>query len=394
MPNVLPINDFIYALPEDRIAHAPLENRDESKLLVYQKGEIHHTRFRSLSEHIPSNATLYFNDTKVIPARIHFIKDTGAIIEVFLLNPLEPSVIMAEAMKATGSCAWHCTIGNAKRWKDSAVLKREAEGATVEAVLKNREEGVVEFRWSPGNLSFAEIISKTGLTPLPPYIKRKASPEDFHRYQTIYSHHEGAVAAPTAGLHFTDNVLKNLDRKGVTREFLTLHVSAGTFQPVKTENALEHPMHQEQMVIQAKTLDALLNDTFTLPVGTTSMRTLESLYWFGVKLIHNRVNEFYVDQHDPYRTYPSIPSKRESLEAVKAYLNGREYLTGHTSIYIHPGYTFRVCRGLITNFHLPGSTLMLLVAAFVGDDWKRIYEEALTNEYRFLSYGDSSLLLP
>jgi len=394
MLKVLPVQEFHYDLPQERIAHTPLANRDESKLLVYKKGEILHDQFHSLADYIPEHSTLYFNDTKVIPARIHFQKETGATIEVFLLNPIKPSVLMAETMKAMGSCAWHCTIGNSKRWKDTVVLQRESEGVVLNASLINRIEGIVEFRWKPEHLSFAEIIAKTGITPLPPYIKREVVKEDTHRYQTIYSNFEGAVAAPTAGLHFTENVLKKLVYKGIKTEFLTLHVSAGTFQPVKTENALDHPMHQEEVVIQANTINSLLNDSFVIPVGTTSMRTLESLYWFGVKLLHNRVNEFYVDQNDPYLTYPSLPSKTEALLAVQSYMKGRKSLTGQTSIYIHPGYVFRISQGLITNFHLPGSTLMLLVAAFVGQDWKKIYNEALQKNYRFLSYGDSSLLLP
>jgi S-adenosylmethionine:tRNA ribosyltransferase-isomerase len=397
MSTSIPIQDYYYKLPDDRIAHFPLTNRDESKLLVYYKGEIRHEQFKSMVDLIPQNAFLFFNNTRVIPARIHFLKETGAHIEVFLLNPVAPSVVLAETMQTTETCLWHCTVGNLKRWKENTVLTKSNNEVTLTAQLTNHHEGLVEFRWTPSALSFAEVIDQIGVTPLPPYIKREAETADRERYQTIYSQQDGAVAAPTAGLHFSDQVFARLQARGIRHDFLTLHVSAGTFQPVKTENALEHTMHEEQIVITKKNIEnLLLADSLILPVGTTSMRTLESLYWYGVKLLENPDAPFIIHQGDPYRDYKSLPSQNEALTAVyKVFQNtGTDVLTGHTSIYIYPGYSFRICQGLITNFHLPGSTLMLLVAAFVGMDWRRIYEAALHNQYRFLSYGDSSLLIP
>jgi S-adenosylmethionine:tRNA ribosyltransferase-isomerase len=397
MSTSIPIQDYYYKLPDDRIAHFPLTNRDESKLLVYYKGEIRHEQFKSMVDLIPQNAFLFFNNTRVIPARIHFLKETGAHIEVFLLNPVAPSVVLAETMQTTETCLWHCTVGNLKRWKENTVLTKSNNEVTLTAQLTNHHEGLVGLRWTPSALSFAEVIDQIGVTPLPPYIKREAETADRERYQTIYSQQDGAVAAPTAGLHFSDQVFARLQARGIRHDFLTLHVSAGTFQPVKTENALEHTMHEEQIVITKKNIESLLlADSLILPVGTTSMRTLESLYWYGVKLLENPDAPFIIHQGDPYRDYKSLPSQNEALTAVyKVFQNtGTDVLTGHTSIYIYPGYSFRICQGLITNFHLPGSTLMLLVAAFVGMDWRRIYEAALHNQYRFLSYGDSSLLIP
>lgn len=391
------IHDYNYELPEDRIANVPLDERDASNLLVFKKGKITHSVFKSLADHLPKNAFLYFNNTRVIPARIFFQKETGATIEIFLLQPAHPSTLLAEAMQATAACTWQCTIGNLKRWKLNTILKKMFMGGELSAALVNKEQGLVAFTWSPAELPFSEVINRVGVTPLPPYIKREAQDEDLNRYQTIYSHHAGAVAAPTAGLHFTDAVLGTLEAKGIRKDFLTLHVSAGTFQPVKTENAREHTMHQEQVMVTHANIENLLQkNSSVVAVGTTSMRTLESLYWYGVRLLENKKASFIIEQNDPYTRDTNLPDKEQALTAVKGYMerNNLTTLIGHTSIYILPGYTFRICDGLITNFHLPGSTLMLLVAAFVGDDWRKIYHEALTHNYRFLSYGDSSLLLP
>jgi S-adenosylmethionine:tRNA ribosyltransferase-isomerase len=394
MNNYINIQEYTYGLPPEKIAEHPLEVRDASKLLVYKNGNITHTVFNQLPELLPVNTLLIFNDTRVIPARILFTKDTGAAIEIFLLNPIAPSTIMAEVMNSKGCCTWQCTIGNLKRWKDTA-LKKNCEGVNLKATLINRAENIVEFTWD-NTYTFAEMVTRAGITPLPPYIKRDASANDVKRYQTIYSHYDGAVAAPTAGLHFTENVFSDLLKKGIEHDFVTLHVSAGTFQPVKVENALEHTMHHEQVVISKSTLEELLNsDKIVVAVGTTSMRTLESLYWFGVKLMNNPQSEFNITQDDAYQ-YKITPNPSEALQAVFNHMNRRhlDTLIGNTAIYIHPGYTFKICKGLITNFHLPASTLMLLVASFVGPHWKTIYTEALNNNYRFLSYGDSSLLLP
>lgn len=388
------ISDFSYELPAEKIAAYPLAQRDESKLLVYNKGAISHSNFKQLTDHLPSDSFLFFNDTKVIPARLHFKKDTGAEIEIFLLSPLKPSALLVETMQAKESSTWECTIGNLKRWTKGTSLTKETGGTNLKASLVDREKGIVEFTWD-SDISFAELISKSGETPLPPYIRRKAEPSDRDRYQTIYSHFEGAVAAPTAGLHFTDRVFDQLKQKNIHHDFVTLHVSAGTFQPVKSENVSEHVMHHEQIIITKKNLENILNHDFIIPVGTTSMRTLESLYWYGVKLKDDTKAPFIIEQEYPYQSEKKI-SKRQAVENVIAKMNesGTETLIGETSIFIKPGYQFRICNALITNFHQPASTLILLVAAFIGEDWKKIYNEALENNYRFLSYGDSSLLMP
>jgi S-adenosylmethionine:tRNA ribosyltransferase-isomerase len=392
----LNINDYRYDLPQERIALYPLPDRDESQLLVYERGRINHSRFKDLTDFLPDNAFLFFNDTKVIPARIHFKKETGADIEIFLLTPVDPSPILSVTMQTSETCTWKCTIGNLKRWTANTKLSKPIREGSLEATLLSREDGLVEFKWT-GKKSFAEVIDQLGETPLPPYLKRKAEEADRERYQTIYSHYEGAVAAPTAGLHFTQHVFESLTKKGIGHDFLTLHVSAGTFQPVKTENAEDHSMHAEQVVVTSKNLDHLLApDKFIIPVGTTSLRTLESIYWFGVKLLKDKKAFFRVHQGDPYSISGNLPPTHEAIHAVKQYMSDHNLksLLGETSIFIKPGYAFKVCDGLITNFHQPGSTLMLLVAAFVGDNWKKIYSEAMANNYRFLSFGDSSLLLP
>ena len=389
------IKDYTYELPTDRIASHPLQDRDKSKLLVYNDGEITHTKFTALPDLLPQNSLLFFNDTKVIPARLFFQKETGAQIELFLLNPVAPFSLLQLAMQATSGSSWKCTIGNLKRWPDGTALTKNINNIQLRARLENREEGIVDFSWTPKDISFAEVVNAMGVTPLPPYIKREADKNDQERYQTIYSHYEGAVAAPTAGLHFTENVLSAIQQKGIETDFLTLHVSAGTFQPVKVENAAHHEMHSEQIIVSKKNVEHLLSGKPIVAVGTTSARTLESLYWYGVKLIINSHEEFLINQFDPYEL-PVDYTKKEAFEAVAKKMKEEllESITGITSLFILPGYSFKVCNVLITNFHQPGSTLMLLVAAFIGDDWKKIYQQALDNDYRFLSYGDSSLLVP
>jgi S-adenosylmethionine:tRNA ribosyltransferase-isomerase len=390
------ISDYGYELPSERIALHPLSERDESKLLVYQKGDIVHTSFKNIDGFVPNNCTLFFNNTRVIPARLTFTKTSGAEIEVFILHSIEPSSLVYEAMQAVDSTTWKCAIGNLKRWPDGLLLSYRFSSGELTAELISREDAIVRFRWNSKSITFAEVVKECGATPLPPYLKRKATKEDKDRYQTIYSQADGAVAAPTAGLHFTETVLNTIEKKGVGVDFLTLHVSAGTFLPVKTTNALDHQMHSEQVVVQKSIIEKLLiDDQKVIAVGTTSMRTLESLYWYGVKLIADNTAEFIVYKMDPYELANNI-TKKESLRAIynKMTSEGLEFIAGETSIYIVPSYSFKICNGLITNFHQPSSTLMLLVAAFVGDDWKKIYEAALKNEYRFLSYGDSSLLLP
>jgi S-adenosylmethionine:tRNA ribosyltransferase-isomerase len=390
------INDFKYNLPSDKIALYPLPERDQSKLLVYQKGNIRHSRFIDLTDFLPLHTFLFFNDTKVIPARLHFKKDTGASIEIFLLTPLQPSTLLSQVMQTIDQCTWKCTLGNVKRWPEGTTLKKVIGEIHLEALLINKDDGIVQFSWT-NNKSFAEVIAQSGETPLPPYLKREPEDADRERYQTVYSHVEGAVAAPTAGLHFTEAVFKALHAKNIQYDFLTLHVSAGTFQPVKTENAEDHFMHAEQIVVTRKNIENLLipGRSF-IPVGTTSLRTLESIYWFGAKLLRDGSASFRIFQDDPYLQSTAQPSVEKAIEAVKDFMerSGQERIIGETSIFIKPGYPFKICSGLITNFHQPGSTLMLLVAAFVGNSWQRIYDEALLNNYRFLSFGDSSLLIP
>ena len=383
----LKLEEFIYDLPEDRIAKHPPTVRGNSKLLVYQQGKISHHQFPEIAQHLPEDALLVFNDTKVIPARIIMHKDTGAKIEIFLLEPTRPSKVNEEVMQTQRSCTWKCMIGNAKKWKVESELKLEAVGL----IAKRISPDLVQFTWA-NELTFSDLLTAIGKIPLPPYIDREVNQEDASRYQTVYSKMKGAVAAPTAGLHFTDQVIQDIKNRGNATDFVTLHVSAGTFQPIKSASITDHPMHNEQIWITRNNIENLLQAKSIIAVGTTSMRTLESLYWYGVKLL-NGAEEFFVHQQDPYQLTPV--SVTEALNAVLLRMEreGLEKLGGHTEIFLYPGYTFKICDGLVTNYHLPGSTLILLVAAFIGQDWRKVYDQALVNDYRFLSYGDSSLLL-
>ncbi|MGK7389454.1 MAG: S-adenosylmethionine:tRNA ribosyltransferase-isomerase [Candidatus Cyclobacteriaceae bacterium M2_1C_046] len=394
----LNLEDFKYELPEEKIAQHPLKERSASKLLHYNKGAISHKIFREITDLLPHNSQLIFNNTRVIPARLFFTKSTGAIIEIFLLEPLKPFHQREKAMEAVSPVEWRCMIRNLKKWKEDELSITIAQfDVTLYARLIDRENQIVQLSWKPSHYSFAEIVESAGKIPLPPYMKREATEEDQVSYQTVYANQKGAVAAPTAGLHFTPEILNELKSKGIKHDYLTLHVSAGTFQPIKEEDVHKHKMHEEEIVIKKGNLQFLLaNKGPVIPVGTTSMRTLESLYWFGVKLISDPEASFFIPQMYPYQEHADLPPKKESLERVLKHLeeNQLDNIIGSTEIFIYPGYTFRICEGLITNFHLPGSTLILLIAALVGDDWKKIYEEALKNDYRFLSYGDSSLLIP
>ncbi len=380
------LSDYTYHLPDHRIAKHPPKERGKSKLLVYKKGEITHHKFPELPDLLPEESTLVFNNTKVIPARIILHKPTGARIEVFLLEPLSPSWSHEEVMNATESCTWKCMIGNAKRWPLETTLTHDT--LNLQATRTGDQE--VTFQWKEGR--FSELLEAIGKIPLPPYMNREAEEEDFERYQTIYSKMEGAVAAPTAGLHFTEPVMHELKSKDIPMEYLTLHVSAGTFQPIKTEDITQHPMHNEKIWFHRKTIESLLKAKKIIAVGTTSMRSLESLFWFGA-LLHEGITEFRIKATDPYHLAP--PVLQDSLKNVLEFMdqNQMEELGGETEIFIYPGYEFQVCKGLITNYHLPQSTLILLVAAFIGEDWRRVYESALANDYQFLSYGDSSLLM-
>ncbi|MCS7004713.1 MAG: S-adenosylmethionine:tRNA ribosyltransferase-isomerase [Cytophagales bacterium] len=396
--NSLSLDEFDYELPEERIAQYPVSPRDASKLLIYKHPTIQHTIFRELPKLLPANSALFFNNTKVIPARLFFQKKTGATIEIFLVNPVFPTAVTDKAMLVTESATWKCMIGNLKRWDSETTLTLEihtekGEPLQLQASLYNRKEQLVTFRWTPSHLSFAEMLTCCGQIPLPPYLKRKAEKNDYQTYQTVYSKKEGAVAAPTAGLHFTENVLEELQKRNIRLEELTLHVSAGTFQPIK--GSIEtHTMHKEQIIVSKSNVETLLNRTFVTAVGTTSMRTLESLYWYGVLLQENPHAEFFIPQNIAYEYCGSLPSLEEAVQKVQKRMQAlqTEILIGETQIFIRPGYDFKVCNALITNFHQPKSTLILLVAAFTNGNWKKIYDYALQNEFRFLSYGDSSIL--
>lgn len=396
---MLAISDFTYELPAERIAQYPLAERDASKLLQWRAGAITHHVFRDLPALLTGGEMLFFNNTKVIPARMYFHKPTGALVEVFLLEPESPHLVEL-AMRSTGPVAYRCTIGNLKRWAEGTTLERdlgtpEHGPCILRVTLADKATMCVRFEWD-GPFPFAKIIELAGVVPIPPYLNRASEALDRQRYQTVYSKKEGAVAAPTAGLHFTPAVLEQLQALGIALETLTLHVSAGTFSPVKTEDALAHDMHSEQVVVRRGTVEALLSGRTTVAVGTTSMRTLESLYWFGVLLLQDPDAPFFISQTLALEMPPEkAPDKASALQAVLQHFDrtGLSEVYGSTQIYIVPGYRFRVCEGLITNFHQPGSTLMLLVAAFVGGDvWRGIYGAALENGYRFLSYGDGSLL--
>ena len=406
MPDIH-LDAYDYPLPDERIARFPLEKRDHSRLLTYQKGNIQDKMFYELPDLLPPGSQLFFNDTKVIPARLFFQKSAtvqgpGANIEIFLLNPLTPSNIIGEAMMAREQSGWHCMIGNQKKWKDGQVLERKLKVGQKELLLKaelyDRAQKTVKFSWDAPEVNFVDIVEEAGQVPLPPYLKREATDEDRPRYQTVYSEKEGAVAAPTAGLHFTPEVMKALKTKGFQQHYLTLHVSAGTFQPIKENDIREHPMHSEQVLVSRANVESLANAQGpVIAVGTTSLRTLESLYWYGVMLKQKPDATFKVPKLIAYETAEEhILSLKASMEEVLAYMDEKntDQLMGETEIFIFPGYRFRVIEGLVTNFHMPKSTLVLLIAALVGEDWRSIYEHALDNGYRFLSYGDSSLLLP
>lgn len=396
------LKSFRYELPDSKIAKYPLVNRSESKLLVYNSREIQHQHFYDIKQYLPHGSTLFFNNTKVIPARLHFNKDSGAKIEIFLLAPKAPHTEVTQAMTVKGMCQWQCMIGNRKRWKLENELTRHFEtdkgSVSIKASFANYEENIIQFSWDNQEITFVEIVEFMGTTPLPPYLNREAEDNDKPRYQTVYSKNEGAVAAPTAGLHFTDEIMEQLSRASHQMEYLTLHVGAGTFQPLKSENVLEHPMHNEQIVIDKKTIHFLANSKSPIiAVGTTSVRSLESAYWFGVQLIEGEATHFQMSKLYAYeRGFDDLPSRQKAFHAVSNFLDEQELdtLYGETEIFIFPGYKFQVISGLITNFHQPESTLILLIAALLGNDWKKVYEEALNKNYRFLSYGDSSLLIP
>lgn len=394
----LHIEDYNYHLPEERIAKYPLEERDSSKLLVYKDGKCDDYSFRQLPEYLLDNSIMVFNDTKVVPARLFFRRSTGAHIEVFCLKPVAP-VEYNLAFSSTESCTWKCVIGNSKRWKGDIVffdapLDSNAAALNLRArlVSKDDQTGDVEFFWDGGQ-PFSNVLDICGQVPIPPYLNRNTEDIDKDRYQTVYAHLRGSVAAPTAGLHFTERVLESIRARGIDTQTVCLHVGAGTFLPVKTSLVSEHPMHREPFTISRKLIEELVEAKRpVIAVGTTSVRTLESLYYAGVYLIENGVPQD-VAQWDPYtRDYPY--STAESLQAIIKWLdsNGLDEFTIGTRIIIVPGFNFRIVKQIVTNFHQPQSTLLLLISAFVKGDWQNIYNHALSGDYRFLSYGDSSLL--
>ena len=393
------IEDYNYGLDDSRIAKYPLPERDTSKLLHYKDGKVGETIFRQLPDLLPEGALMVFNDTKVVPARLHFQRETGAIIEVFCLDPVQP-VEYNTAFAATQQCSWKCVIGNAKKWKnDRLKLYNPQDDAAIsaiglEAVLESREgqTGIVRFEWKDAS-AFSRVLEMAGTVPIPPYLNRESEAIDTERYQTLYAHIRGSVAAPTAGLHFTQDVLERIKAKGIDMETVCLHVGAGTFLPVKSSLVSEHPMHREPFVVSKSLLQRLAaKDTPLVAVGTTSVRTLESLYYIGVSCLE-KGEPADVAQWAPYeREYPY--STREALEAIIGYLDSHklDHLVAGTRIIIVPGFSFRLVDLLVTNFHQPESTLILLVSAFVNGDWRSIYDYALSHGFRFLSYGDSSLL--
>ncbi|KAA6435854.1 S-adenosylmethionine:tRNA ribosyltransferase-isomerase [Rufibacter glacialis] len=405
-PRHISIADYNYPLPEDRIAQFPLENRDQSKLLLYKHGRLSDGKFQDLPAALPDHSLLVFNDTKVVQARLRFQKATGGMIELFCLEPLEPIREVQQAMQQTYSVIWKCLVGNNKRWREGRLEMPlgpyPSDGSLWAERLAPAEEGfAIHFTWSPGDKTFAEILELAGTLPLPPYMNRDAQEADQERYQTVYASEAGAVAAPTAGLHFTPAVLEQISQKGHQKAFVTLHVGAGTFKPVKAEVMEHHYMHGEQLSVSRAFLEQLLHHAPrpVIPVGTTSMRTLESLYWLGagiaLGLLPLEGEDLYVPQWFPYEVRTTL-SVQEALEALLYHLDSHKlmHLQASTRILIAPGYPFKICTGLVTNFHQPQSTLLLLVSALIGPAWQKVYKHALANGYRFLSYGDSSLLLP
>lgn len=406
-PKHIHIADYNYALPDDRIAGYPKERRDESKLLLYRKGEISEDVFYNLPDYLPAGALMVFNNTKVIQARLHFHKSTGALIEVFCLEPHTPADYQLNFV-GTRRVTWTCLVGNLKKWKEGKLVREVKVGGKTLTLTAERT-GVsgtgheVVFDWGDDGVAFSEVLEAAGELPIPPYLNRDTEESDLKTYQTVYSKVKGSVAAPTAGLHFTDEVLKALDAKGIERNEITLHVGAGTFRPVKSEEIGGHPMHSEWIAVTRQSIERLLaHEARCIAVGTTSVRTIESLYYLGVILKNNpqaAQDDLHVPQWMPYEYAASDGPKltaTEALRQVSDYLTRNELPVLHasTQIIIAPGYDYHIVQNIVTNFHQPQSTLLLLVSAFVGDDWHRIYDYALHHDFRFLSYGDSSLLQP
>lgn len=397
------ISDYDYPLPDERIAKFPLPERDSSKLLVYRHGEVSEDHFTSLPQYLKPGMLMVFNNTKVIQARLHFRKETGALIEVFCLEPYSPADY-AQNFQQTETCSWLCMIGNLKKWKEGVLRKEMTVNGRDLILCAERGEAVgtshaVRFSWNDSSVTFSDILECMGELPIPPYLNRETLESDKKTYQTVYSKIKGSVAAPTAGLHFTERVLSALDNAGIEREELTLHVGAGTFKPVKSEEIEGHDMHTEYISVRRSTIEKLIaHNGEAVAVGTTSVRTLESLYYIGLKLEKDmELSEegLHVNQWEPYEEASGLSTVR-ALQNIVDWLDRHGIETLHTStqIIIAPGYKYHIVKAMVTNFHQPKSTLLLLVSAFVNGDWHRIYDYALSHDFRFLSYGDSSLLIP
>ena len=404
-PQDISISDFTYALPPERIAKYPLAERDDSKLLFYKDGAITADIYKNIATYIPENALLIFNNTKVVEARIVFQKPTGGSIEIFCLEPHEQYADISIALLQKRKVQWQCLVGGASKWKAGQVLEKKIMQGDKEIIVqanyieKRNDTYIIELSWTPGEIIFADILHYTGLIPLPPYIKRPVEDNDAIRYQTMYAREHGSVAAPTAGLHFTSTIFQQLKEKNISTDFITLHVGAGTFKPVKSSTMKEHDMHAEWIDVSKNTIEQILKnlDNNIIAVGTTSLRTLESLYWLGVK---SRVSlavsrePIQLLQWEAYERDCTDFSAKASLQSLLNWMNDNKLdrLIAKTQILIAPGYQFKIVSGLVTNFHQPQSTLLLLVAALIGKDWKEVYDYALQNDFRFLSYGDGSLL--
>ena len=406
------IEDYNYPLPDERIAKYPLGERDASKLLVLKNGELTSSHFKNINDFLPKDSLLVFNETKVVRARLQFTKESGAAIEIFCLEPITGNGDYQLAFSSSSPSEWRCLVGNSRRWKsDKLSLEVEVNKSTsqqdnktkatlyAERLEKNDNYSVVRFSWEPAELSFAEILEAAGEIPLPPYLHREAEASDRERYQTVFAKHEGSVAAPTAGLHFTNELIDRLKNDGIAFEEVTLHVGAGTFRPVSSETIGEHEMHSETIVVRMSCIENLIkncNKTI-IPVGTTSMRTIESLYWIGLMLIEEGLEErnLHLNQWFPYKERESLPSAEESLSTILKYMEMHKMEVFHasTALMIAPSCKINIAKALITNFHQPKSTLLLLVSALIGNKWKEAYQYALDNDFRFLSYGDSCLFL-
>ena len=397
------IEEFDYPLPDERIAKFPLQKRDESKLLLYQNGEIGETVFKHITDYLPEDSLMVFNNTRVIQARLLFQKPTGARIEVFCLEPAQPHDY-ALIFQQTERCSWTCLVGNLKKWKEGVLTKQvsiQDETVILQAEKKEShgDSHLIEFSWDNPQYTFADLLDAAGVLPIPPYLHRETQKSDLQTYQTVYSKIKGSVAAPTAGLHFTPEVLADIDTHGIGREEVTLHVGAGTFKPVKSETIEGHEMHTEFISVRRSSIERIQRNLGKIiAVGTTSVRTLESLYYIGIELEKNpdaTSEELVVKQWMPYEEENNYLSAEKALQNILDYLDrrGADKLVTATQIIIAPGYTFKIVRGIITNFHQPKSTLLLLISAFVKGNWRPIYDYALKHDFRFLSYGDSSLLL-